>query len=308
MLQSHVLRHFAEVARTGSLRVTADQQEIAPSALSRQINQLEKFLDTKLFIRSTKGMQLTEVGRELYLYIEENNKSIDALLQRIEDIDELRHGSVRIATIEGAIISFLPALMARFTDGFPGIRFEVVVCGSNDVADRVGSGDSEIGIAFNCPSRDDLLLRARIPQPIQLVAHKSHPVLKRSSLCFSEMKNLRFALPTRQFGIRRIIEQALRAHNIEGAIAFESDSLQLIKRVIAQTDMVTCMPDIVFEQEVADQALVARPIQDRACAATTIDIVTTHGRALTGAARRFMMILLEAGKEKAKRSPFPGMV
>ena len=45
MLQPHALKYFAEVARHGSLRMAADLQEIAPSALSRQITQLEKFLD-----------------------------------------------------------------------------------------------------------------------------------------------------------------------------------------------------------------------------------------------------------------------
>lgn len=66
MLQPHALKYFAEVARHGSLRMAADLQEIAPSALSRQITQLEKFLDAKLFKRTAKGMQLTEVGLELF--------------------------------------------------------------------------------------------------------------------------------------------------------------------------------------------------------------------------------------------------
>jgi DNA-binding transcriptional LysR family regulator len=303
MLQPHVLRHFAEVARSGSLRVTADQHEIAPSALSRQINQLEKFLDTKLFIRSAKGMHLTEVGKELYIYIEENNRNIDALLQRIEDIDELRHGAVRIASVEGATISFLPDLMARFSEGFPGIRFEVVVGGSNDVADRVGSGDSEIGIAFNCPSRDDLVLRTRIPQPLHLVGHRHHPAVQKSLAAFSDLSGLRLALPTRQFGIRRLIEQALRLHQVEGHIAFESDSLLLIKQIVSQTDMVTCLPEIVFEREVSNNRLSACPITDRLCSAASIDIVTPHGRALSGAARQFLGILTDAAKDKINRQP-----
>lgn len=301
MLQPHVLRYFAEVARTGSLRVTADQQEIAPSALSRQINQLEKFLDTKLFIRSTKGMQLTEIGRELYIFVEENNRSIDALLQRIEDIDRLRRGSVCIAVVEGAIISFLPTVMSRFSSGFPGIRLEVVVCGTNDVADRVGSGDSEIGIAFNCPSRDDLILRARIPQPLQLVGRPDHPALRRESISFADMASLRLALPTRQFSVRRIIEQSLRAHRIEGTIALESNSLLLIRQVITQTELLTCMPEIVFENEVKANAVSTCAVQDRLAQAATLDVVSRHGHNLSGEARRFMTVLLEVAKEKAYR-------
>jgi DNA-binding transcriptional LysR family regulator len=169
------------------------------------------------------------------------------------------------------------------------------------VADRVGSGDSEIGIAFNCPSRDDLVLKARIPQPLHLVGHRHHPALQRNMAAFDHLAGLRLALPTRQFGIRRLIEQALRAHRVEGHIAFESDSLLLIKQIVAQTDMVTCLPEIVFEREVSNNRLAACPIADRLCSAASIDIVTPHGRALSGAARQFLNILTETAREKISR-------
>lgn len=300
MLQPQALRYFAEVARSGSLRGTAEQHNIAPSALSRQINQLESFLDTKLFVRSVKGMQLTAVGIELCTYIEENKRSIDSLLHRIEDIDQLRHGTVRIASVEGAAISFLPDLIAQFSEEFPGIKFKVVVEGSNDIADRVGNGDHEIGITFNCPSRDDLVLRSRIPQPIFLVGHWEHVAVQRKLAAFQDLANLRLALPTRQFGIRSLIEQALRLNHVEGNIAFESDSLLLIKQMVSATDMVTCLPEIVFEREMRSQRLSACPITDQLCRAASLDIVTPKGRTLSGAARRFLRALINAAKDKAR--------
>jgi DNA-binding transcriptional LysR family regulator len=303
MLQPHVLRHFAELARTGSLRVTADLQEIAPSALSRQINQLEKFLDTKLFIRSTKGMQLTEVGRELYMFIEENNRSIDALLQRIEDIDQVHNESINIAAVEGVSISFLPAVMARFSTEYPGTRLNVIVCGTRDVINRVSNGDNEIGIAFNCPSRDDLVLRARIPQPLYLVGRANHPALRRESIGFADITRLRLVLPTRRFNVRRIIEESLRTYQIDGNIAIESDSLLIIRQLITQTELITCMPKIVFEKEVETNTVSTCPIEDRLAQSATVDIVARHERILSPQARRFMEILLEAAKEKTVRHP-----
>ena len=296
MLQPHVLKYFADIARNGSLRLAADLQDIAPSALSRQISQLEKFLDAKLFVRTAKGMQLTEVGRELFLFVEENNRGVEALLHRIEDIDELRHGAVRIASIEGAITSFLPDVLARFSASFPGIKFEVVVCGSNDVAHRVGRGESEIGLAFNCPSKEDVILRARIAQPLNLVARPGHPVFKDGEKCFSQLKNYQFALPNRRFGIRRLIDQAMHATQTELTIPFESDSLQLIKQLVSQTDMLTCLPRIVFEREVSNQTLAACPLKDSLCSAASIDIITQQSREPSGAARKFLTMLLDTAK------------
>lgn len=300
MLQPIVLRYFAEVARTGSLRLAADQQDIAPSAVSRQIAQLEKHLDAKLFLRTAKGMQLTAVGRELHAFIEENNRSLDALLQRIEDIDELRHGAVQIAAIEGSTTSFLPDVLSQFSQAYPGIKFEVYVCGSNDVAQRVASGESEVGIAFNCPSRDDITLRTRIPQPLYLVGHPSHPELQKGARVISDLSQARFALPNRRFGIRRLVDQALRASQAQINIVFESDSLHLIKQMAAQTDMLTLLPDIVFDREAANDVLGFCPLDDRLCASASIDVITPYGRTLSGASRRFLSAVLEAAQ---KRSP-----
>ena len=296
MLQPHVLKYFADVARHGSLRMAADLQDIAPSALSRQITQLEKFLDAKLFQRTAKGMQLTEVGRELYIFVEENNRSVEALLQRIEDIDELRHGAVRIASIEGATTSLLPDALARFSGSFPGIKFEVVVCGSNDVVHRVGRGESEIGLAFNCPSREDLILRARIPQPLNLVARPNHPALQNGAAKFSQLQGSQFALPNRQFGIRRLIDQTLRSSQIDLSIAFEADSLQLIKQLVSQTDLVTCLPQIVFERELFNRTLAAVPLNDPLCSAASIDIITPQSRTPSRATRKFLAMVLDAAK------------
>jgi DNA-binding transcriptional LysR family regulator len=298
MLQPHALKYFAEVARHGSLRMAADLQEIAPSALSRQITQLEKFLDAKLFKRTAKGMQLTEVGLELFLFVEENNRSVDALMQRIEDIDELRHGVVRISTIEGATTSFLPDALARFSASFPGIKFEVVVCGSNDVAHRVGRGESEIGLAFNCPSREDVILQTRISQPLNLVARPDNPILQEGAKTFFQLKGLQFALPNHRFGIRRLIDQTLRASKTEITVAFEADSLQLIKQLVSQTNMVTCLPKIVFERELTNGSLAASLLNDPLCSSASIDIITQQSRASSGAARKFLATLIEIAKTK----------
>jgi len=207
---------------------------------------------------------------------------------------------VRIASVEGTTISFLPAVMARFSRGFPGIRYEVVVSNTHDVADRVAAGDSEIGIAFNCPSRDDLILRARIPQPLHLIGRSDNPALRRRSISLAEMASLKLALPTRQFSIRRIIEQSLRTTNLVGTIALETNSLMLIRQVITQTDLLTCMPEFVFENEVRSNVVSTCAVEDRLAQAVTLDVVTRHGHTLSGEARRFLSILLEAAKEKTQ--------
>lgn len=60
------LRHFVHIAELGSLSAAAKRLNIVQPALTLSLKKLEQDLETKLFIRSRSGMELTEAG-ELFL-------------------------------------------------------------------------------------------------------------------------------------------------------------------------------------------------------------------------------------------------
>ena len=65
-MELNQLKSFVQIVETGNLRKAADALFISQSALSHQIKVLEERLALQLFIRTSKGMELTEQGRILY--------------------------------------------------------------------------------------------------------------------------------------------------------------------------------------------------------------------------------------------------
>lgn len=61
-LHNRLIDAFAACARSGSFTQAAQQLFISPTALIKQINQLEDGLGVKLFLRTPKGLVLTEAG------------------------------------------------------------------------------------------------------------------------------------------------------------------------------------------------------------------------------------------------------
>lgn len=296
MLQQQALRYFAEVARSGSLRHAAEVFDIAPSAVSRQIAQLEDHLQVALFTRSTRGMTLTAAGIELLEHVNESNLRIDRLRRRLDDLSELRRGTVRLAVVEAATNSFLPEVLSSFSAEHPGIGFQITVCGTAEVSERVLSNAAEVGLAFGSPSRDDLLLRARIAQPLQLVCRPRHPLSESGSLALKQLDGVAAALPDRSFGIRRLIDRAADAARVRLRIALESDSLQLIKNVVGGSDLVTFMPPMTLERERAAGTLVAIDLQGSGFSKATIDVIRARGHDLSHAASRFLAGLVQAAR------------
>src|SRR4051812_15800075 len=96
-LRSSSLRYFSEVVRCGSFRRAAEVLHIAPSAISRQVSQLEYRLKAPLFERHTSGLVLTEEGRILAEHVHALDASTRQLATSIDDISKLRRGHVRVA-------------------------------------------------------------------------------------------------------------------------------------------------------------------------------------------------------------------
>ena len=97
------LRYFNEVARLGSIRKAADRLHVAPSAVSRQIAQLEHEVDAILFERSKGGVQLTVAGEVLARHSHGIFRDLDRARTGIDELRGLRRGEVNLWVIEGIV-------------------------------------------------------------------------------------------------------------------------------------------------------------------------------------------------------------
>lgn len=292
MIQPQSLRYFAEVARTGSLRQASEAFFVAPSAISKQISNLEKELGTTLFDRSPRGAILTAAGQLLLDYVTANTRNVEQLRAAIDDLSSLRHGVVRVALVEAAVQSFMPELITEFSRAHPGIAVHLDVCGTAQIVDTLVGQRAEIGMAFNVLNRDDINLHGRSVQPLQMICRPEHPLAGRTSVSMSDLVDARIALPTRTFGIRYLIERAAERAKVELHVAFEVNSLQAIKNLVGQSDTVSFMPPLTLVQEIAHGWLRATPLDDHDSRSATIDVITSRGRQLSVAAQRFLELLL----------------
>lgn len=118
---------FEAAARYLSFTRAAAELNVTQSAVSRMIARLEAHLDTKLFIRTTTGLELSEDGRHLYNAV---TGSFQHMEIAIEDI-RAKHGDTGTVTLSlssaFAMHWFMPRL-DRFQSRFPNIdlRFQLV--------------------------------------------------------------------------------------------------------------------------------------------------------------------------------------
>lgn len=124
---------FLWVARLGSFSAAAERQNATQASISNRIATLEEELGVQLFERVVGGVKLTSVGQKAVSAAEEIMRSVGAFYQAISDPSKL-NGTIRIGTIDTVVHSFLPRLIERVRESYPGISIDLDVALSSKIA------------------------------------------------------------------------------------------------------------------------------------------------------------------------------
>jgi len=118
---------FLAVVRGGGFRTAARWLGVSPSTASDTISRLEKQLGAPLFIRTTRSVQLTEVGRALAKRIEPVMAEARAALHDAASSQGQVRGSLKLNAPGAVMVDILPPLINGFLTLHPGVRMEVLV-------------------------------------------------------------------------------------------------------------------------------------------------------------------------------------
>jgi DNA-binding transcriptional LysR family regulator len=137
---------FLEVARRQNLSRAAEALFVSQPTLTARLQSLEAALGEQLFVRTRRGMRLTEAGDAFLPYAEH---ALRALADGRERLDELRRGMAgRLVLGAPPTVSTytLPALLARFSAAHPGVRLAVKTGTSEEILEMVLHDQVQLGI------------------------------------------------------------------------------------------------------------------------------------------------------------------
>lgn len=122
---------FARVVETRSFTAAAQQLGLPKSTVSRKVAQLEERLGVRLLQRTTRKLNLTEVGQAYYERCARIVQDIAAAEQVVTEMQTTPRGLLRITAPVDLGSTYLGALIADFLTAYPEIQLEL------DLADRI---------------------------------------------------------------------------------------------------------------------------------------------------------------------------
>lgn len=149
-------RIFYETARYHSFSTAAGRLYISQSAISQCIHQLEDDLNVQLFVRTRKGVSLTNEGKILFMKVENAINSIEQGESQLERLRHLESGELRIAAGDTITTHFLLKYLEDFHATYPDIRIEMANSYSSQMLTLVKEGKADLAFV-NMPMEDEEL-------------------------------------------------------------------------------------------------------------------------------------------------------
>jgi len=151
-----ILRDFIAVAETGSLSQAARRLRLSQPTLSRRIASLEEQLKARLFLRTPRGLLLTEAGEAVLAGARRVEQEALAIERHADAAQQTLTGTVRLSLTEGMGSTWLPAKLAAFHAAYPGVCIEVLV---DNRAVNLVRREADIAVRLFRPEQPDLVAK-----------------------------------------------------------------------------------------------------------------------------------------------------
>ena len=253
----HKWRTFLAIAELGSLTRAALFLDSNQSLLSRQLNAMERECGARLFNRTGRGVELSEVGQRIFPHVKALLE--DAQQLELEVRGEAREpaGHVTLGTLPSIGHHLVGQLFTAVRARFPSVHLKILEGSSGQVEEWLTDARVDIAILYR--------YGATLPEGEQclatvdsyLISAKGDDLTAAPEVPFAALNGLPFILPSAPNGLRNALDATARQQRIDLAPVIEADSLPLMRSLVEREKLYTVLPLHAVWQEVEDGKLQA---------------------------------------------------
>lgn len=282
-MHASILKYFAEVARSGSIRKASEELHVATSAVSRQIKKLEDELGAPLFERFSDGLRLTSAGEIVLRHAKATLHQYEIMKSDLGDLQGKNTGRVHIATLDSLAVQFLPEFVMSFHKKHPAVDFRIRNDNYNNIFRFIAEGDVDIGVTFDLARPHDLKLVHGVPMPLMAIVAGNHPLARQKSVTLQECAQFKLLLQLDNEVMSSMIAVELAALNRVGRTLVATNNQMMLKPLILSGEGVAFFTPLGLLRELESGEAVAVPIAGSRLHNLEVGIVVPRQRQLTHA-------------------------
>ncbi len=285
MKHLRTLSCVSEVARAGSIRRAAERLNLTPSALTRQIQDVEYELGVPIFERLAQGMRLNAAGELFVRHIRDQVADLERVRSQIADLSGVRRGHVALVCSQAFVTQVIPEEVETYRARFPQVGFEVQVRDHAQAVNALVAFEADLALILQPPPTAELHPLYSGHQTLCALMRTGHPLSGEDGpVRLRDCLAHTLALPDHSLAIRHHIEHALARRGVELRPLVESGSLEFLRNLTLREDVVSLQIPSGIPQ---DPRLHSRPIDTRDLSPMALVLAQLRGRTLSVAAAKF---------------------
>lgn len=252
------LSYFVAVAEEGHLGRAAERLHLSQPPLSRQIQALEAELGTSLFIRTSRGMTLTQPGAILLQDAQKLRNMAAATAERARRAGRGQAGRLDIGVYGSSIFGLVPRVLAAFKDAHPDV--ELVMHHIQTQAQTQALRHGRVAALFErfVPAEPDIVAEHVARESVLLALSERHPLAQRTVIEVEALREAVFIVGTAPASGARVLDLC-RHHGFEPRFAAPSSDVLISVLSVALSMHVALVPASMSNVDLP--GLVYRPLK-----------------------------------------------
>lgn len=250
------------------------------------MNSMEREIGFPLILRNNKGISLTTEGKKLLPFIRSLVRANTALEEEFSCIRGGNAGMVRIGSFPTTAYAWIPEILRRLHESYPGINVEVMEDNNiNLLSQWLSQGIVDLAF-FSRQSQFNFHWINLRPDPFVVLLPKNHILSKRDTVPVSKLAQEKVVLFRYHEGADPDTYNWLNQTGIQFNSSFTSNSDFTSIRVVEQNDYVAVMPELIARFAVVSHNVTYRPLDIKA--SREIGIAVRDREQLSPAAKIFL--------------------
>jgi DNA-binding transcriptional LysR family regulator len=247
---------FAAVAESGNFTASAERLGYTQSGISHIIKGLEAEIGFPLFVRTRRGVSLTENGTRLLPLIRQLLAANARLEQTVGSLKGLDTGSITIATYSSIAINWLPKIIFAFQEDYPAIDIHMKEGGIDEIESWIENSTVDFGFCSQRDSQKFDWIHLN-EDPLMAILPGNFPVPDSGSYPIAAFHNQPFIIS--DLGIDYDIHLALTRAKVLPYVRFSSTDDHAIISMVANHLGISILPNLIIRNTAS--SITALPLE-----------------------------------------------
>ena len=236
---------FVKTVDTGSFTKAAESLNYAQSSISKMVADLEKEWGISLLQRNKKGVCLTSSGKQLLPYARKILSDFEEIEQKVNAINGIQSGIVRIGTFSSVAINWLLDIFAKFQEDYPEIDYEMLLGDYDEVEKWISEGRVDCGF-LRLPTRKVFDVISLKKDEYKAVLPVNHPLATKEKLDYWDLNDQPFLLLER--GGKTEVSELLETNDAHPNIRFITWEDYAIMAMVERGLGIGVLPEMILKR------------------------------------------------------------